>query len=161
LLKLDMAYRRRSGERPMLREYSQRFPHYFEDMELDPGEEPAPADESITGSLPRPDVQAAAEPPAIPGYEILSRLPAGGMGVVYKARDVALDRVVAVKVLRLGVDADPQWLARFRAEARAVAALDHPNVVRVYQCGEYRHRPYLVMEFMDGGSLAQKFRDSP
>jgi len=161
LLKLDMAYRRRSGERPRLREYSERFPNYFEDMELDTGDEPALADESTTPPLPQSDAETAAHQPAIPGYEILSRLPAGGMGVVYKARDVALDRVVAVKILRPGIGADLQWLARFRAEARAVAALDHPNIVGLYQYGEYRHRPYFVMEFMEGGSLAQKLRDSP
>jgi serine/threonine-protein kinase len=156
LLKLEMAYRRRGGERPTLAEYRRRFPAYFDAVELAPGEESAHAGQTTTVPHARPDSERV-----IPGFEVLERLPAGGMGVVSKARDVCLGRVVALKVLRPEGESDPLWLARFRAEARAVAALDHPNVVRLYQYGEHQKRPYLVMEFVAGGSLAQWIRRCP
>jgi serine/threonine protein kinase len=149
LLKVEIAYRRRHGEQPRLEEYLQRFPGHFAGLELFPEEEPAREEATVVGGQ------------VVPGYEVLRTLPAGGMGVVYQARDVALNRVVALKVVPPGGEADTQWLERFRAEARAVAALDHPNVVRIYQYGEHKGRPYFVMEFVEGGSLAEKLRSGP
>jgi serine/threonine protein kinase len=86
-------------------------------------------------------------------YEILCELGHGGMGVVYKARQKALNRVVSLKMILAGGRASPHHLARFTAEARAVAKLDHPNIVRVFDIGDHDGLPFFAMEFVDGGPL--------
>jgi Protein kinase domain len=92
--------------------------------------------------------------PSVAGYEILGELGQGGMGVVYRARDRALGRVVALKVLRPGLA--PHWpmLRRFAREARALARLRHDNIVPIYEARLHRGQPYFAMEFVPGGSLA-------
>src|SRR5574341_1231240 len=89
-------------------------------------------------------------------YEILEPIGQGGMAVVYKARQAALDRVVALKVIRSGYSEDPEFLERFRREARAVARLDHPNVVQVYDFEEIDGRAVLAMQLLDGGGLKER-----
>jgi WD40 repeat protein/serine/threonine protein kinase len=89
-------------------------------------------------------------------YEVMSELGRGGMGVVYKARDRELKRLVAIKMILAGAFADGEHLARFRLEAEAVARLDHPNIVQIYETGTDDGRPYFVLEFLGGGTLAQK-----
>jgi WD40 repeat protein len=107
---------------------------------------------------PRSSIEA---PPPIPGYEILGELGRGGMSVVYRARQLGLGRVVALKMIRLGAQAGPDELARFRREAEAVARLHHPNIVQVYELGEQDGRPFLALEFCDGGSLAAALAGQP
>ena len=110
-------------------------------------------------------VQAAAaaeassgnEFPAIPGYEIRSKLGEGGMGVVYLAKQLGLNRDVAVKTL-IGATVARATLARFWAEAEVMAEVKHPNVVQVIELGEYAGRPFMAMEFVSGGSLANRLR---
>jgi hypothetical protein len=99
--------------------------------------------------------------PSVPGYEVLSVLGQGGMGVVYKARQVALNRLTALKMIRSKRLADEGARARFRAEARAVAQLDHPNLVRVYEYGEVTGQPYFALELVAGGSLADRCKEGP
>jgi serine/threonine-protein kinase len=99
--------------------------------------------------------------PAVPGYEILGELGRGGMGVVYKARHLKLNRVVALKMVLAGGHAGPEELARFRTEAEVVARLQHPGVVQVYEVGEHGGCPYVALEFCPGGSLAGRLAGSP
>jgi serine/threonine protein kinase len=98
--------------------------------------------------------------PVLPGYELLGELGRGGMGVVYKARHVGLDRFVALKVLRMG-GASATSFERLRGEARAVARLQHPHIVQVHDVGEYHGLPYLVLEFCAGGSLRDRLQAGP
>src|SRR5262245_57715294 len=95
-------------------------------------------------------------PPEIPGYDVQEMVGSGGMGVVYRARHLALNRIVAIKMLLAGGYAGPRELARFRREAEAVAALQHPNIVQIHDAGEHDGFPYFTMEFTEGGSLARK-----
>jgi Tol biopolymer transport system component len=94
-------------------------------------------------------------------YEILSPLGAGSMGEVYRARDTRLEREVAIKVLPELVSADPERLQRFEVEAKAAAALNHPNILAVYQMGTYAGVPYLVSELLEGKTLAETVRRGP
>jgi serine/threonine protein kinase len=89
-------------------------------------------------------------------YQIHSALGAGGTGEVYKAADTRTDRSVAIKLLPSELAADPQVRDRFAREARAMATLDHPNVCRVLESGEHDGRPYLVMQYLDGETLARR-----
>ncbi len=85
----------------------------------------------------------------------------GGMGIVYKARDQNLGRIVAIKTLAAGQYATPDQLDRFQAEAHAVARLRHPNIIAIHAIGEHDNRPYLSLEFAEGGSLAQRLAEKP
>src|SRR5688572_27503854 len=89
-------------------------------------------------------------------YEILAPLGAGGMGEVYKARDTRLDRMVAVKVILTTVAATPEFRDRFDREARAISALDHPHICTLYDVGHQEDVAYLVMQFIEGETLAER-----
>ncbi|HMP03614.1 MAG TPA: protein kinase [Gemmatales bacterium] len=95
------------------------------------------------------------------GYEILEELGRGGMGVVYKAVQVALKRPVALKMIISAMHASEEQIARFRREAEAVARIHHPNIVAVYDVGEFDGSPFLALEFVDGGSLADQLHGRP
>jgi tetratricopeptide (TPR) repeat protein len=99
--------------------------------------------------------------PVVAGYEVLGVLGRGGMGVVYRARHITLNRPVALKMILAGVHAGPGLRARFLAEAEAVARLQHPNIVQIYEVGEAGGCPYLALEYVDGGSLADRLRGTP
>jgi eukaryotic-like serine/threonine-protein kinase len=99
--------------------------------------------------------------PKVPGYEIIGLLGRGGMGVVYKARHLALKRNVALKMILVGGHADDDTRHRFRAEAEAVARLQHPNIVQVHEVGEHDGLPYAALEYVEGGTFAQKLLGGP
>ena len=96
--------------------------------------------------------------PQIPGYEIERILGRGGMGVVYRARHLKLERAIALKMLLLGQYASVLELSRFLREARVVAALQHPNIVQIHDVSDFEGLPFYTMELVEGGSLAQKLR---
>ena len=91
-------------------------------------------------------------------YEITALIGAGGMSEVYKARDARLDRIVAIKVLREHLASDPDRRARFEREARAISKLNHPNICALYDVGQDNGTDYLVVEYLDGQSLAERLQ---
>jgi serine/threonine protein kinase len=97
----------------------------------------------------------------VPGYEIIKELGRGSMGLVYKARQISLDRVVALKLIRRGIDATDQALDRFVEEARLVASLQHPNIIQVYEISLHEEMPFFAMELAEGGSLADQIGGRP
>jgi predicted Ser/Thr protein kinase len=98
---------------------------------------------------------------AVPGYEVLGLLGKGGMGVVYKARQAALNRLVALKMILHAEHADADDRRRFRSEAQAVARLHHPNIVQIYEVGEANGSPYFSLEFCAGGNLEERLDGTP
>ncbi len=113
---------------------------------------------------PSSDVAAALEEtglPQVPGYEVEAILGRGGMGIVFRARHLRLNRLVALKMLLAGTYATPQERARFQREAEAVARLQHPNIVHVHDVGDIYGRPYFTMEYVANGSLAHKLAGVP
>jgi tetratricopeptide (TPR) repeat protein len=158
----EIVLREEAGTAPRLEEYLERFPEHAAELKIQfevhrllessPTSGAIGGEEGVTAWLP------AAEPPlapgaSLPGYEILGELGRGGMGVVYRARHLALKRVVALKVILAGAHAGARERAGFHAEAEAVARLQHPNIVQIYDIAEHDGLPYFSLELVDGHSL--------
>jgi WD40 repeat protein/serine/threonine protein kinase len=115
------------------------------------------AAEDLAGSRPHPESQReVAAIRSFGDYELIREIGRGGMGVVYEARQKSLDRHVAVKLILAGAHAGAGQQARFRTEAQAVARLRHPQIVQIHECGEHEGWPYLVLEYIEGGTLAER-----
>lgn len=163
LLALDVAYRREAGEYPAIHDYLSEF----RDLEdLIRGQLTSPV-ESVR--LPRaqeistvPGPVYPAKKPALPfffdDYELLEEVARGGMGVVYRARQVSLDRIVAVKLIRSDGPEFADLVDRFRVERRAAAALRHPGIVAIYAAGEVAGQHFYSMEYVDGETLSSMAR---
>jgi serine/threonine protein kinase/predicted Zn-dependent protease len=152
LIALDIAYRRRAGEQPQPEEYRARFPELADWSG-------ALLERTIADT--GPGAPPAAAPPSLPCYEILSELGRGAMGVVYKAWQTSLNRVVALKMIRAGDLADSRELARFHTEAEAVARLQHPHIVQIHEAGQHEGRLYIALECVDGSSLGRELSGTP
>src|SRR4051794_8426616 len=120
---------------------------------------PSPQDglplQVTVGELPVGTVQKVGD------YKILGTLGSGGMGIVYKAFDQKLGRIVALKMLQVGREASPEEILRFRGEAELLGRLQHPNIVQIFDFGIHDGAPYLVMEFVNGGSLDKRLESTP
>jgi tetratricopeptide (TPR) repeat protein/tRNA A-37 threonylcarbamoyl transferase component Bud32 len=140
----------RRGERPDVEEYARLHP---------------PIAEVLRHLLPAVRLLQPPARPGLPGdlegYEVLREVGRGGMGVVYEARDRRLNRVVALKMVLARGQARPEDLVRFVAEAEAVARLQHPNIVPVFEAGQHDGLPYFTMEYVAGGSLAARLQGGP
>ena len=119
---------------------------------------PAPAVAQTVTPVPPVGVST---PPSIAGYDILSEIGRGGMGIIYKARHLATERIVALKMISAGTQASESDLARFRTETEAVSRLHHPNIVQIYDVGEQNSLPYFALEYMDGGTLESCLNGTP
>jgi WD40 repeat protein/serine/threonine protein kinase len=172
---LDLIYHERMlraerGLVPQLEEYLERFPHLADPLRVQFELDQAIREESTwdveSPRTPAPGDPAAAGSPALaaaspPGYEILEELGRGGMGVAYRAWQTGLKRLVTLKVIQCGDLSGGAQRARFRTEAEAIGRLQHPNIVQVFEVGEHAGRPYLALEYVDGGSLAGQLGGTP
>src|SRR5262245_21175442 len=187
LVYAEFVLREELGEGPQPEDYCRRFPRWEEplrrllgvhaalahptedcstslgpiraapgDPDADPSDRPTQRLYDPGWPAPRgPDLPKAFGP-----YLLLAELGRGGMGVVYAARHLPLNRLVAVKMIGDGALVRPDQRARFRQEAEAIAQLNHPHIVQVYEVGEHEGRPFLALEYVDGGNLAQQVRRS-
>jgi serine/threonine-protein kinase len=164
---LDLIYsefllREELGESPAVEEYARRFPAFADELHLQvelhravtPSRTAQPP-ATLAGPCPDPHF------PVVPDYELLEVIGRGGMGVVYRARQSNLNRTVALKMILAWEHLDAEQLTRFRAEAQAIARLQHPNIVQIHEVGEYRDWPYFSMEFLEGGSLDRQLGGRP
>jgi serine/threonine-protein kinase len=115
----------------------------------------------VMASAPAKTDPSTIPPVLVPGYEFRGELGRGGMGVVYKAFDPRLKRLVAIKMVHIGDHVPPQYIQRFKTEMETVAQLKHPNIVQIYECGEQEGQPYCVLEFVEGGTLYDKLEGQP
>lgn len=147
LLAMELEWRHRQGEQPEAEEYEKRFP---DDLLV------------IAAAFRQVGPKEGNNLPRIVGaYELLEEVGRGGMGVVYKARQRGLGRLVALKVILSGTYASEEERDRFLKEAEVIAGLNHPNIVHIHEVGEHNKQPYFSLEYCPGGSLKDRLNGSP
>jgi serine/threonine protein kinase len=158
LLYHEVVLREEQDERPSLEEYQRRFPEHAEAIRLQFEIHAAlrPPDEWDSEGTP-----AGNNLPSVRGYEVLELLGRGGMGVVYKARQIALNRLVALKMVATGAETRLEERLRFRREAEAIASLQHPHIVQIYEVGVQDQCLFLALEYADGGTLTDHLEGTP
>jgi WD40 repeat protein/serine/threonine protein kinase len=175
----EVLLREERGERPNLQDYTARFPALCAELALQfeahqqlgrlcpacqsplaPDARSCPYCKTLVAA---PGLAPPADPrlPTLAGYQVLEKLGAGGMGVVYRARQLHPGRIVALKMILGGIHVGPEHVIRFQTEAEAVGRLEHPNIVRLYECGQHDGLPYFTLEFVSGGSLDRRIRGQP
>jgi tetratricopeptide (TPR) repeat protein/predicted Ser/Thr protein kinase len=165
----EYALRESLGETPEPQEFFWRFPRFADRLSrqlqlhdaLRSGEAPEVGQPANPSDVTKRASRGIAGGLDFPGFEILEELGRGGAGVVYKARQDGLNRLVALKVIRAGFCDDADAADRFRAEAEAAARFQHPNLIQVYEVGEHEGNAYLALEYASGGSLHQKLAGTP
>ncbi len=164
---LDLIYqeyilRRDMGENPDSSEYASRFPHLVAPIMLQFGVDAAiPSTFRLPHERNLQSEHSLTPMERIGDYAIIAVLGRGEMGVVYKARDPNLNRVVAIKMMIEGRYGDPEQRERFRSEAQAIARLRHPNIIAIHAIDEHEGWPYLSLEYADGGNLARRLAERP
>src|SRR5260370_6307953 len=171
LIANEIIIRQRKGEDPPAEEYRQRFPQYASALELHFADNKTGADLAFPKTLPldrptlesgkAPVVGAPAAADAAPGYEIREVLGRGGMGVVYKAWQRSLNRMVALKMILAGSHAGGEDVLRFRIEAESAARLQHPNITQIHEVGEANGRPFFAIEYIPRSILADQLDSTP
>jgi eukaryotic-like serine/threonine-protein kinase len=132
-----------------------------DDATIDSPLAPGRIDPDATVAHPADKPAGSSIPDCVAGYQIIGLLGRGGMGVVYKARQAGLKRLVALKMILAGDHSGEEDRARFRTEAETVARIQHPNIIQIYEVGEERGRPFLSLEYVGGGNLAEKIHGEP
>jgi serine/threonine protein kinase len=160
----EILLREEQGEVPDPAEYVERFPWMADQIRLHftVHQFMQPETVVLSGSNPEePQTAAPAGLPDIAGYEVLGEIGRGGMGVVYQARHRALRRLVALKMILAGPYATPEEVRRLQVEAEAIARVQHPNIVQIYEVGVHDGRPYLALEYVDGERLDRRIAGTP
>jgi WD40 repeat protein/serine/threonine protein kinase len=168
----EILLRSEAGQQPALEDYVRAFPDLREQLEQifaihemiegasDSNESKRP-EQTLAATVELAGKSERTSFPELPNYAVLETLGQGGMGVVFKAQDRRLKRFVAIKMIRGGGDFDGEERRRFQLEAEAVAKLDHPNIVHIFEIGEHRGEPFFALEFVEGGSLKSVLQGKP